>query len=69
MATVHANNAHGHGFITRVGAAMSEFFAAVAEARRMADRYEDPTHLGHGEQELIDPAREDLPKVDLRARH
>jgi len=36
MATVHANGLQGHGFIARVGAAMSEFFATVAEARRMA---------------------------------
>lgn len=69
MATVHANGPHGQGFIAKVGAAMSEFFAAVAEARRMADRYEDPTYLANSEREFMDLAREDMPKAILRPRH
>lgn len=69
MATVHANGPQGHGFIAKVGAAMSDFFTAVADARRMADRYEDPTHLGNSERERMDLAREDMPEAALRPRH
>ncbi|MFG1480439.1 hypothetical protein V5F53_17550 [Xanthobacter sp. V4C-4] len=68
MATVHASAQDGHGFIARVGAAMSDFFAAVAQARRMADRFEDPTHLRNSEQDLMGLPREDVPAV-LHPRH
>ncbi|MFG1452049.1 hypothetical protein V5F44_07300 [Xanthobacter sp. V2C-8] len=69
MATVHASAPEGHGFVARVGAAMSEFFAAVADARRMADRYEDPTHLGNSEREFMGLPREDEPDTTLHPRH
>ncbi|MDQ0504681.1 hypothetical protein [Xanthobacter agilis] len=69
MATVHANGLQGHGFIARVGAAMSEFFTTVAEARRMADRYEDPTHLGNSEFERMGLTREDVPETALHPKH
>lgn len=69
MAMVHANGPQGHGFIARVGAAMSEFFAAVAEARRMADRFEDPTHLSNSELERMGLTRQDEPDLTLHPKH
>lgn len=69
MAMVHANAHEGNGFIARVGAAMSEFFASVAEARRKADRFEDPAYLANSEIERMGLVREDVRDVTLHPHH
>jgi len=68
MATNSAN-AHGQKFIARVGAAMSEFFAAVAEAHRRADRYDNLSHLNNSEGEQMGLDREDASREVLHPRH
>lgn len=71
MATATADmaNAHHHGFLARVGSAMVEFFGAVAEARRMADRYEDLAHLSNSELEQMGLKQEDIPQAVVFGRH
>ncbi|MGR7996458.1 MULTISPECIES: DUF1127 domain-containing protein [unclassified Xanthobacter] len=71
MASVTADmaNIHHHGFLARIGTAMVEFFGAVAEARRMADRYEDLAHLSNSELEQMGLKQEDIPQVVVFGHH
>lgn len=69
MPSNSANALHGETFVARVGAAMSEFFAAVAQARRMADRYETYSHLNNSEAERMGLSQQDIPQSILRPHH
>lgn len=62
MTTITANAVRETGFFQRVGTAVSDFFEAVAEARRMADRYDYLTGLSDRELADIGIAREEIPQ-------
>lgn len=63
MATITANATRETGLFGRMGAAVSEFFSAVAEARRMADRYEYLSHLSNSELARMGISREQIPQL------
>lgn len=68
MATITANPTRDAGLFGRMGAAVSEFFTAVADARNMAQRYDYLTHLSNSELRELGIAREDIPQVVARSR-
>ncbi|MFS8037070.1 hypothetical protein ACI7BZ_08905 [Xanthobacter sp. AM11] len=68
MATITANPTRETGLFGRMGAAVSEFFSAVAEARRMADRYEHLSHMSNSELARLGISREEIPQVVARGR-
>lgn len=68
MATITANPTRDAGLFGRMGAAVSEFFSAVADARNMALRYDHLTHLSNSELQQLGIAREDIPQIVARGR-
>lgn len=67
MTTITANGMRETGFFGRFAAAVSDFFAAVAEARRMADRYDYLSRLSTSELARMGITREDIPQVVARS--
>ena len=68
MTTITANGLRDSGFFGRFAAAVSDFFSAVAEARRMADRYDHLSRLSNSELAQMGLVREDIPQVVARSR-
>ena len=66
MTTITANGIREAGFFHRVGNAVSDFFEAIADARRMADRYDHLRHLTNSELAEMGLAREDIPQAVVR---
>lgn len=67
MATITATATRETGLFGRMGAAVSDFFVAVAEARRMADRYERLTRMSDSELQRLGFSREEIPQVVVRS--
>ncbi|MFG1299780.1 hypothetical protein V5F49_08285 [Xanthobacter sp. V3C-3] len=68
MATITATHGRDTGLFGRMGAMVSEFVAAVAEARRMADRYEHLNRMSNSELARHGYAREDIPQIVANGR-
>lgn len=68
MATITANATRETGLFGRIGGAVSDFFSAVAEARRMAGRYDYLSGLTASELARMGLTREDIPQAVVRGR-
>lgn len=68
MATITANATRETGLFGRMGAAVSEFYAAITDARRMADRYERLSRMSNSELARLGVSREDIPQVVANGR-
>lgn len=68
MATITANAPRETGLFGRIGAAVSDLFGAIAEARRMAERYDHLSHLTNSELSKLGISREEIPQVVARGR-
>lgn len=66
MTTITANAIREAGFFRRIGDAVANFFDAIAEARRMADRYDHLRHLTNSELAEMGLARQDIPQAVAR---
>lgn len=60
--TANANAARETGFFRRLGDAVADFFEAVVEARRMADRYDYLSRMSDRELADIGLTREEIPQ-------
>ncbi|MEP9355280.1 DUF1127 domain-containing protein [Xanthobacter sp. KR7-65] len=63
MTTITANATRETGLFGRTGAAVSDFFAAIADARRMADRYERLSRMSDSELADLGFSREQIPQL------
>lgn len=66
MATITVNASRETGLFGRMGAAVSDFFAAIAEGRAMALRYDRLSHLTNSELARMGISREEIPQVVAR---
>lgn len=57
-----------HGLFGRVGTVVSNVFGAIADARRMAERYDQLSRLGPEELAQMGLTREDIPRAAIH-RH
>ncbi|HUD43537.1 MAG TPA: hypothetical protein VMR06_16225 [Dokdonella sp.] len=66
--TTIAHGARETTLFGRFGAWISDFVAAVRDARRMAARYEHLTHLSNSELRHMGLRREDIPQAVVLGR-
>lgn len=69
MSTLTSSAIHGsHRGFGRVGEILSQTFAAIREARRMMNKYEELTRMSDSELAHIGVRREDIPQVVASVR-
>ncbi|TCT05692.1 DUF1127 domain-containing protein [Aquabacter spiritensis] len=68
MTTITAHPSHSTGLFGRFGTLVSQFVAAIGEAREMADRYEHLSRLSDADLARLGLTREEIPQAIAAGR-